>query len=134
MSGRPGGPRAPDSAYTGDPRIAPQIPPPNPFIHHDGQGFYESESDVGDYPSRRNTYMSDMDAQNPYYDHDYRELPHSFSFCADSLVGVGRCSLPVISRQAAIFTSRCGRSQHAVLCFRLLFSLALALDSSIFSP
>ena len=47
--------------------------------------------------------MSDMDAQNPYYDHDYRELPHSFSFCADSLVGVGRCSLPVISRQAVMF-------------------------------
>ncbi|OCB90135.1 glucan synthase [Sanghuangporus baumii] len=71
MTGRPGGPRAPDSAYTGDPRVAPQIPPPNPFIHHDGQGYYESESDVGDYPSRRNTYMSDLDSQNPYYDHDY---------------------------------------------------------------
>ena len=78
--------------------------------------------------------MSDMDAQNPYYDHDYRELPHSFSFCADSLVGVGRCSLPVISRQAVMFYVALRQFAARVLCFRLLFRLALALDSSIFLP
>ena len=62
MSRPPGGPRAPDAAYDRDPRVAPQIPQPNPFNH------YESESDLGDYPSRRNTYASDLDAQGPYYD------------------------------------------------------------------
>ena len=79
MSHRPGGPRAPDAAYAGDPRTHPQmqmpIPAPNvPYNHGNThpdapQRYFESESDIGDPYSRRNTYASEMEAgNNPYYD------------------------------------------------------------------
>ncbi|KAH8112916.1 glucan synthase [Phellopilus nigrolimitatus] len=71
MTARPGGPRAPEPVYT-----HPDARNSNPFHNPDAQQrFYESSSDVGEYPSRRNTFASEIDATNPAYGEQYYDQP-----------------------------------------------------------
>lgn len=106
MSHRPPGqggpPRAPEPVYNHagaaadlrNPFAQPGIPAP--YSAGPGGAYADSNSDVGDYASRRNTFASELDASNPalagdgqYYEqggYEYREccfLPASLVFGCD---------------------------------------------------